>query len=189
MLQDKYVRIFLDEKNKKEFIIEVDKEGFSINILFDWKEKFKLDNIFLILKSYINNKQFLIKGIYVIGNNKDFLKDNIKPNFFRNIDIKKIEKMNFFDFNLFYEEMFENDWQLYLNNFDYYGFRIVFMKESKIWEEKKYYVNYPWEKNFKINYINNTINNNELHKLKKTILILKKKIKYSLYRHVRRRKR
>jgi hypothetical protein len=74
----------------------------------------------------------LIRGIYITASNENYYKNNIKPNFFRNINIKKIEKISFLDFSLFYEEMFENDYQLYLNNYNFYGFTIIFMKESEI---------------------------------------------------------
>jgi hypothetical protein len=86
----------------------------------------------LILKSYVLSKEILIKGIYVIGSSQNLSKNNIKPNFFRSINLNKLEKIGFFDFTLLYDEMLESDTQLYLNNYDYYGFTIVLMKESKI---------------------------------------------------------
>jgi hypothetical protein len=84
--------------------------------------------------------------------------------------------------------MLENDWELYLNKFEYYGFRIIFMKESPIWETKFFYPNYPWNLNFKRNYIFTSHLVKELIKIKKENFFLKKKIKYSLYRYVRRKK-
>jgi hypothetical protein len=78
--------------------------------------------------------------------------------------------------------MLESDTQLYLNNYDYYGFTIVLMKESKIWIDKKFYPIYPWLNNFKNIYILRYKNIKELNKLKKENFILKKKLKYSVYR-------
>ena len=182
VLTEKKNKIPLDKKNLKVFTIEIDCNLYSINILFDWKEKIELDNLFLILKSYVLSKEILIKGIYVIGSSQNLSKNNIKPNFFRSINLNKLEKIGFFDFTLLYDEMLESDTQLYLNNYDYYGFTIVLMKESKIWIDKKFYPIYPWLNNFKNIYILRYKNIKELNKLKKENFILKKKLKYSVYR-------
>ena len=122
----------LDYKNTKKFKIDINIETFSVNIYYDWKEEIELENIFLILKSYVLSKEILIKNLYVIGSNENLIKNNIKPNFFRNINLNKIEKINFFDFSLFYDEMIQNDTHFYLNNYDFYGFAIIIMKESEI---------------------------------------------------------
>lgn len=188
VLSEIYPKIPLDSNNKKNFIFELNYQLSSINIYFDWKEKFELDNIFLILKSYFLSKEFLIKGLYIIASNENYFKNNIKPNFFRNINIKKIDKINYLDFTLFYEEMFENDSKMYLNNYNFYGFSIIFMKESEIWNNKKFYPVYPWNRNFRNSYIYKNINKNEIIKIKKENFILKKILKkYSLYRYAKRK--
>ena len=188
MLSEIVPKIPLDSNSTKFFKIEPEYKLNSLNIYFDWKEKFELDNIFLILKSYLLSKEILIRGIYITASNENYYKNNIKPNFFRNINIKKIEKISFLDFSLFYEEMFENDYQLYLNNYNFYGFTIIFMKESEIWNNKKFYPIYPWNENFKNSYIFKKNNINELKSLKKEIFKLKKILKkYSLYRYARRK--
>ena len=172
----------LDYKNTKKFKIDINIETFSVNIYYDWKEEIELENIFLILKSYVLSKEILIKNLYVIGSNENLIKNNIKPNFFRNINLNKIEKINFFDFSLFYDEMIQNDTHFYLNNYDFYGFAIIIMKESEIWENKKFYPIYPWNFNFKSMYISKIKNIKEINKLRRENLMLKRKIKSSVYR-------
>ena len=79
------------------------------------------------------SKEILIKDVRIVGTSLDFSKNIIKPNFFRNISITKLEKFNFFDFVLFYEEMIENDKNFYMDtSYTFYGFSIVIMKESEI---------------------------------------------------------
>ena len=182
MLWNKNEKIPLDKKNSKKFKIEIDKEMYSIYIYLDWKEEIELENLFLILKSYVLSKEILIKNLYVIGSDENLYKNNIKPNFFRSINLNKMERIGFFDFTLFYEEMIENDTQFYLNNYDFYGFAIVIMKESKIWENRNFYPIFPWNNDFKDVFIPKIKNIKEINKLKKEIFILKKKIKYSVYR-------
>jgi hypothetical protein len=109
VLTDKDTKIYTNNNKKEFFKIIVNKDSFCIDIIYNLKEKIELENLFLILKSYITSKENLIRGLYVIGSNDDFYKNNIKPNFFRNISLNKIEKINYFDFFLFYEEMLEND--------------------------------------------------------------------------------
>jgi hypothetical protein len=65
--------------------------------------------LFLIIKSYIISKEILIKGVYVVATNEDFVKNNIKPSFFRSISLNKLSKINYIDFIILYEEMMEND--------------------------------------------------------------------------------
>lgn len=182
MLSDINKEIPLDYKNTKKFKIDVNIETFSVHIYYDWKEEIELENIFLILKSYVLSKEILIKNLYVIGSSENLIKNNIKPNFFRSINLNKIEKINFFDFSLFYDEMIQNDTHFYLNNYDFYGFVIIIMKESEIWENKKFYPIYPWNLNFKNMYISKIKNIREINRLKRENSILKKKIKYSVYR-------
>ena len=182
MLWNKDEKIPLDKKNSKKFKIEVDKDMCSIYIYLDWKEEIELENLFLILKSYVLSKEILIKNLYVIGSDENLYKNNIKPNFFRSINLNKMERIGFFDFTLFYEEMIENDTQFYLNNYDFYGFSIVIMKESKIWENRNFYPIFPWNNDFKNVFIPKIKNIKEINKLKKEIFILKKKIKYSVYK-------
>ena len=182
MLSNENKKIPLDYKNTKKFKIDVNIEQFSIYIYFDWKEEIELENVFLILKSYVLSKEILIKGLYVVGSNENLTKNNIKPNFFRNINLNKIEKINFFDFSLFYDEMIQNDTHFYLNNYDFYGFAIIIMKESEIWENKKFYPIFPWNFNYKNMYIPKIKNIKEINKLKRENFILKRKIKSSVYR-------
>lgn len=182
VLSDINKEIPLDYKNTKKFKIDVNIETFSVHIYYDWKEEIELENIFLILKSYVLSKEILIKNLYVIGSSENLIKNNIKPNFFRSINLNKIEKINFFDFSLFYDEMIQNDTHFYLNNYDFYGFVIIIMKESEIWENKKFYPIYPWNLNFKNMYISKIKNIREINRLKRENSILKKKIKYSVYR-------
>lgn len=185
MLVNYYNKIPLDNINSNFIIININEKQYSIDILYDWKEKFELYNIFLILKSYTLSKEILIKGLYIISSNELIQKNNIKPNFFRSLDVNKISKMNYIDFTILYEEMFENDWKNYLTNFDFYGFRIITLVESNIWINKNFYPKYPWNENFKKNYIFYDDKKKEIYKLKREIIILKKKLKYSLYRDVR----
>jgi hypothetical protein len=84
--------------------------------------------------------------------------------------------------------MLELDTEKYLNNFNFYGFRIFFLNESKIWESDKLFPNYPWNKEVKEKYFyyrkyENKIENLEvkIKKLEKKILMLKNK-KYRFIR-------
>lgn len=188
MLSDIENKISLNKKKNSFFRFYINTNTFSIDIIYDIKQELELENLFLIIKSYSLARENLIKGMYVIASNEDFYKNNIKPSFFRSISLNKINKISYFDFSLFYQEMIENDLEFYLNKYEFYGFKIIFMKESIIWETKNFYPKYPWEKNFKNQYIldNNILNN--YNKLKKENFLLKKKIKYSLYRNDRKRK-
>jgi hypothetical protein len=79
--------------------------------------------------------------------------------------------------------MFENDWECYLNSFDLYGLTIIFAKESQMWKNKNFYPKYPFEENFKNNFIFENLYIKKIKNLKKENYILKQKIlKYSLYK-------
>lgn len=185
MLTDVYNKIPINSEKKDFFKISIDKNFNSIDVLFNWKDKMDIEVLFLIIKSYVLNKEYLIKNIYIVATNENLKKNNINPNFFRHLNIKKLEKINIFEFKLFYEEMFENDWEYYLNNFDLYGLTIIFAKESQIWKNKNFYPKYPFEENFKNNFIVENIYIKKIKNLKKENYILKQKIlKYSIYKKI-----
>jgi hypothetical protein len=182
MLTDVYNKIPINSEKKDFFKISIDENFNSIDVLFNWKDKMDIEVLFLIIKSYVLNKEYLIKNIYIVATNENLKKNNINPNFFRHLNIKKLEKINIFEFKLFYEEMFENDWEYYLNNFDLYGLTIIFAKESQIWKNKNFYPKYPFEENFKNNFIVENMYIKKIKNLKKENYILKQKIlKYSMY--------
>lgn len=109
MLTDKLNKIPLENKKNIFFDIVVNQDFFSIDILYNSKEKFNLENLFLILKSYTISKEILIKNIYMIGSNKDFLKNEIETKFFRCINLNQFSRNNYIDFLIFYENMYEYD--------------------------------------------------------------------------------
>jgi hypothetical protein len=58
-----YANIDVDNDGSDEFFYsEWNKDSFSIDIIYNLKEKIELENLFLILKSYINSKENLIKN-------------------------------------------------------------------------------------------------------------------------------
>ena len=109
MLKTTLPNISLNKKNEKKFLIIVREKIFCIDLMFDLKENIDIEKMFLIIKTYVNAKENLLKSVYIIGSHKELEKNDAKINFFRNLSLKKIEKINFFEFKILYEEMFEND--------------------------------------------------------------------------------
>ena len=183
-------KILTDIKNKiptnykKKNFFEILVHDNFIDVLFEWQNLNNLENFYLLLKSYILSKEILLKNIFIIASNDKFLKDGASPSFFRNLNARKIEKMNFFDFKIFYSEMLESDFEYYLNSYEFYGIRITFFKESSIWESKKFYPIYPWDENLKKLFIVD----NKLKKILKENYILKQKLKHSVYKNAYKRR-
>lgn len=53
--------------------------------------------------------------------------------------------MNFLNFEDFFLKIYDNDFNYIITN-EYYGFRIVFFKESYFWKNEIIYPVYPWNK-------------------------------------------
>jgi hypothetical protein len=79
--------------------------------------------------------------------------------------------MTYIDFLLWYETIYENDYE-YIKNYNYYGFQIQFYKISYYWQVKKIYPQYPWNKNFE-NIHTKKERNIQNSKLQKKIRIFK----------------
>lgn len=133
-------------QNEKEFFeFIINEEKYYLDIEFNHKTKINYFNLFMILKFYTNNDEFLLDYIYI--NSSEVDSHNYKTfniNLFHNININKIKKIKFFEFKDLIEELKENDYE-YIKSLKYYGFRLIFNKQSILWTEFKY-PNYPWNR-------------------------------------------
>jgi hypothetical protein len=58
-----------------------------------------MENLFLILKTYVNKNELFLKFLYIIADTGESEIIHKKQTIFHHILIKKIKKMNFIDFN------------------------------------------------------------------------------------------
>ena len=171
---------------KDYFKIKINKRELYIDITFQWKNTTNIENLFIIIKHYVDNLNFLIYNTYVIASNSELAKNDDNVVIFRNIKLIKLKKINFIDFMILYDEMLESDTEKYLNNYDFYGFRFFFLSESKIWEDKDLFPKYPWNEKIKEKYFfyrkyENKIENlnNKIKKLeKKNLLLIRNKYRF-----------
>lgn len=124
----KNIKIFSNEW-KYSVDIEID-----ISLLYISDIKIKKELLF-VLKCYILEPTAIIKAIYLISKEKD---NNI--NIYYKINIKKIKKINIYDFDGWLDDMINEEKHYFINS-KYVGFRIVFYKESIAWKEDKIYPN------------------------------------------------
>jgi len=118
-------------KNDWKYSIDLKINVAILSILnIDYKKK-----ILFILKCYVLDQTSMLKGIYLISNEKN---DNI--NIYYKISIKKIKKMKLYDFDNWIDDLIEEEKHYFLNS-DYIGFRFVFYKESLSWNEDRIYPN------------------------------------------------
>jgi hypothetical protein len=82
----------------KNFHFNKNNYYWGIDVLFDHTENINLENLFLIFKSYITNKEILLKSIYIIGENSIETVYNKKITIFHHISTNKLQKMSYIDF-------------------------------------------------------------------------------------------
>ena len=87
-------------QNKKEnFIFIIMKEENYIDIQFDHNKSINITNLFLIIKTYLNNDYILIKNIFVNSSSIEFISSGeFKINLFHNVNIKDMSKFSYYDF-------------------------------------------------------------------------------------------
>lgn len=137
------------------FQFEKNDSFFAIHILLNFRHKINFLNLFLIFKTYLLDKSFLLKFVHIIASHIIYEENpNKELIILRNINVDKLEKMSFIDFRNWYQENFSYD-EIYLTNYKYYGFQFGFFKESLKWEQNEIYPRYPWKKNFKNSLIPN----------------------------------
>ena len=117
-----------------------------------------MENLFLTIKSYVIKEELFIESILVNSseNNSEVNENKINIshllNVFHYIDVKKLKKMNFFEFKEWFTDLKRNDDE-YIINLKYYGFRIIFNKNSIYFKNKEIFPIYPWNSKFKSIYI------------------------------------
>ena len=112
----------------------------------------------MILKSYLIREELFIEYILVNSSEEDWteLKNENNSfytlNVFHYVNIKKLKKMKFFEFKEWFNDLKQNDNE-YLVNLRYYGFRIIFNKNSIDFKDKNVFPIYPWNSKFKKTFI------------------------------------
>lgn len=146
------------KQNKNEyFIFHILNNNYSLDIEFNHSSKLNYENLFLILKCYVLHEELLIDSMYVNSSEVGSSEEGIfNINIFHNIKINNLKKMTFFEFKEWFIDLKEKDYE-YIKNLKYYGFRIIFNKNSIFWSKKEIYPLYPWNINFKKKLINKNI--------------------------------
>ena len=80
----------------------------SVDILFEHRFDTSLINLFLLLKSYLINTNFLIKAVFLIS--KIVINENdALLSVYYQISLKKFKQMNYLEFVDWYEERYEEN--------------------------------------------------------------------------------
>ena len=132
-------KIPLNDKNF--FIIKKNKWNYSIDIIFTDSLNFNNKNLFLILKSYFLTDRVYVSSMYYILSN---LENSDIFFTYRKINNKKIIKMSFSEFFLWFDDFLEIDKE-YIKSYEFHGFRIIFHSNSITEEENLIYPIYPWK--------------------------------------------
>lgn len=101
----------------------------SLDIVFDPFDEIMLLNLFLILKSYLNENLPKIKQVYTISYKLNLDEKNQENLIFRSINVLMLKKFEFEEFSNWYFNKFEEDYE-YIKSDYKYGFRLVFFSES-----------------------------------------------------------
>lgn len=172
----------IPQNDKEYFIFSLNEYYYSVNIQFNHKSKINMENLFLIIKSYLDNSELLIESILIISEdlNNEHLIDNINANvhIYHYVKLEKLKKMSFFDFKEWFYELKQNDYE-YIVSLKYYGFKIIFNKNSIFYKNKEVYPIYPWNSKYKNIYINKNKNNIKLEKW----LYRKNRILFNLWKN------
>ena len=168
----------IPQNNKEYFIFSTNEYFYSINIQFNHKSKINMENLFLIIRFYLDNSELLVEFILVISEDIEQISCNDNNmSIYHYIKLEKLKKMSFFEFKEWFYELKQNDYE-YIVNMKYYGFRVVFNKNSIFYKEKNIYPIYPWDSKYKNSYISNNKKNIKLEKW----LYKKNKFLFKLWR-------
>jgi hypothetical protein len=126
------------------FVIKKGDWNYSVDVEFEHKYKLNTLNLYYILKSYIIKDETLIKWFFLTSR---FNENSKTVTRYKIILPKKIKYMNYLDFKIFFEEIYE-EYYHYFENEKYVGFRIVFYSCSIYWENGSIYPIYPWKNEF-----------------------------------------
>lgn len=136
-LQNTYTPI--PQNDKIFFIIEKSSWNFTINIKIKHMHETNILNLFAIIHSYFIKDTHLINFLLVCSFNDSG--DIISK--YHYIKSENIKKMDYFKFENFFFDLYNNDFQ-YIKSHEFYGFKIVFFKESIYWKNNLIYPVYPW---------------------------------------------
>jgi hypothetical protein len=138
MLSTKEYKI--PSNNTNFFIIQKSDWANSIDIIIKDGFNFNIVNLYFIIKSYFNSKNF-INAIYIATNTKE--KDLYTLFTYKKVEKYSLEKMSIFDFIKWLKNNLESDKE-YLMSSNFYGFKIVFYEFSINIENNEIYPIYPW---------------------------------------------
>ena len=126
--------------NETDFIIIKSEWADSVDIIIKDGFNFNVINLYFIIKSYFNNKNF-IHSIYICVNTKDESNYNIYT--YKKVEKYSLEKISIFDFIKWLKNNLESEKE-YLISSNFYGFRIIFHSFSINIENDEIYPIYPW---------------------------------------------
>lgn len=136
----------IPQNNSLFFIIQEGEWRSSVDILFEHHFDTSLTNLFLIIKSYLINKDLIVKHVYMVS--KNFIEEaDIDLRVYHSVKVRRLVRFNFYEFIEWFENCYEENWK-YLKEHRYYGFRFVLFDESPALISNKIYPSYPWEKSF-----------------------------------------
>ena len=116
---------------------------YSLDIQYDHLAPLNYRNLFLILKWYSSRDEYLIKNIYINSSDINHTREEeFNLHIYRKVDIGFLKKIKFFEFKEWYSAIKDNDFE-YVRNTKYYGFKIVFDKNSICFSNKDIYPKYP----------------------------------------------
>lgn len=110
--------------------------------MFNYNEIDILENLFIILKLYYKNDLFIIRNVYSI-----IYEENNKIGILQGLSYNKIFKSSFNSFSIYYNNFIEND-EKYICENNIYGIRLMFYKNSPIFNTQMIYPKYPWDDNY-----------------------------------------
>lgn len=138
MLSEIEFKIPLNEK--KSFVIKKSEWNYCIDIIFTDNLNFYLVNLFFILKAYFKSDGNFLQHIYLCFNSEGG--EEIFT--YKKINFVKFENFDFFIFLSWISNIL-NPEKEYINNTNFFGFKLIFTNYSKIFENNKIYPIYPWK--------------------------------------------
>lgn len=167
---------FIKQNEKSNFTIVKGNWPYSVDVLFDHTEFLIIQNLFKILKSYTFKEEYLINFFLIISFDSE---NEINIKRLHYIDFYKIKNFSFFEFKEFFTKLYDNDFH-YIKTEKYYGFRIVFFKESFFWKNEIVFPSFSWKDPLlKFEILDNYKNQKDnilIQKLKAENTLLKKKL-------------
>lgn len=161
------------------FIFKKSEKMTSIIILFDHTSFLNIKNLFIIIKIYVTNKENLLKNIYILGDDSLNNFETKKIPIFHVVSLKFLERMNFYDFESWYEETYDQNYK-YIQNVKYYGVQFQFYGISTNWANCVIYPKFPISSNLEDVFFKRTesfVLKKKINNLLKENIKLKKKIK------------